>query len=44
MKHEPMTAEQRLAMTGVVKKVMRERDRQHELWGEQNLELGLQNA
>ena len=42
MKHEPMTAEQKIAMTEVVKLVMRERQRQHELWGEQNLELGWQ--
>ena len=40
MKHEPMTAEQRLAMKQVVLQVAEERYRQHELWGEQNLAIG----
>ena len=42
MKHEPMTTEELMHMTEVVKLVMRERQRQHELWGEQDLELGWQ--
>mgnify|MGYP003333028598 CR=1 FL=1 len=42
MKHEPMTTKQRLAMKQIVLQVAEERYRQHELWGEQNLELGWQ--
>ena len=40
MKHEPMTTEELMHMTEVVKLVMRERQRQHELWGEQDLAIG----
>ena len=40
MKHEPMTAEQRLVMKQVVLQVAEERYRQHELWGEQDLAIG----
>ena len=42
MKHEPMTDRQNKALFDALALVHKERQRQHELWGEQNLELGWQ--